>query len=229
MASVEQFIGRRPDGRAIYRYRLSSEDYERLRLELVTRLPTENLGRGHSSLDSLFCLFAAEWWRRKYEGGAWSWHGVRAALHIDDSTDNSLRNAVKIGLEHFDRPLIRDAHGRRRFVMTLACEGGLPLRMLGANGSRIRRYFKAILDDFHAMGMNGHECGVELESVAAVNDGALPALLRNDVVHRLAGTLVAAVWRLRTRIDAESAENPISQLNRSVPDWRDDLPLLTAP
>jgi hypothetical protein len=41
-----------------------------------------------------------------------------------------LLNNTTLGLRYWQRPLLRYAGGDRAFLITLACEGGLPLKLL---------------------------------------------------------------------------------------------------
>jgi len=59
----------RPDGRMLYGYRLSNEDYKSLREILAYTADFGELDEVSSRIrgfSPLFVLYAAEWWRREY-------------------------------------------------------------------------------------------------------------------------------------------------------------------
>ncbi len=67
------------DGRPLYAYRLSDQEYEELIsvLQQINILGIETLARSPlTKWPMAFVLFAAEWWRREYDGGAWSWEDI---------------------------------------------------------------------------------------------------------------------------------------------------------
>ena len=83
----KSFLARRglelPNGDMLFAYRTSMEEYQSLKVVLGNKL-----GQVDSSSRSLiwsvecalFVLYAAEWWRREYTGGAWRWGQVLASI-----------------------------------------------------------------------------------------------------------------------------------------------------
>jgi len=72
-----------PDGRPLYRYRLSEsefDDLEALLQDKVSRIshrfPLNELGTRFPGFPALFVLYAAEWWRRRFDGSHWSWDPI---------------------------------------------------------------------------------------------------------------------------------------------------------
>jgi hypothetical protein len=58
-----------PNGQPLYGYRCTDAEFERMQAILRRSAPdTPTHQRG---LSAIFCMFAAEWWRRNYEGGPW--------------------------------------------------------------------------------------------------------------------------------------------------------------
>ena len=58
-----------PDGRPLYAYRCSTERFEEARDVLAGWSPQRDRDAG----GRVFAVYAAEWWRRHYDGGPWAW------------------------------------------------------------------------------------------------------------------------------------------------------------
>ncbi|HHO54719.1 MAG TPA: hypothetical protein ENK18_28565, partial [Deltaproteobacteria bacterium] len=156
MDRLRHFLGKAPDGREIYRYRLPDERYHELRRYLRESLRS-GLGSTSRENQALFCVFSAEWWRREHECGPWSWEGIRGALGLGGEPYTAIARAAESGLDLLKRPVLRSERGDRRWLVTLACEGGLPLRRLDVEGARLRAYFRDVLEHLEALGMTGGE------------------------------------------------------------------------
>mgnify|MGYP003713055517 CR=1 FL=1 len=75
----------KPDGRWLYAYRLTLQEYQSLKSiihEAATVTPMSLLARRNQRFAALFVLYAAEWWRREYDGGAWKWAPIFASLGL---------------------------------------------------------------------------------------------------------------------------------------------------
>jgi len=117
--------------------------------------------------------------------------------------------------------LLKSHSGDREFLVTLGCEGGLPLRLLRKENAHLSRYFRELLTAYHR---ERHTPGWDATDVARrVAARYLPASLRHDIVFKLSGDLIHSVVKLQAQV-AETA-NPITFLDRAQPQWRDDLPL----
>ena len=208
----------RPDGRPLYAYKVSDQQYAELRQEVL------NLLGGHLPLGAdwapLFCLYAAEAFNREYIGGPWSWETVFKPIRKDVPAHPCLAEWSEKGLKWWERRVIRSKQGHREFLLSLVCEGGLPLSVLRREDAGLRRYFSAVLDTIH----HAQEEGVET-AVAHARDLArlLPASLREEQVFRLSGELIAGIVSLIREIG--DAEDPILALDSKKADWRRRLPL----
>ena len=81
VAWIEGFLDRRelglPDGRALYAYRCSQEEFDSL-ASLLANCPPFH--RAASSPIRAFALYASEWWQREYDGGTWAWEPLLESI-----------------------------------------------------------------------------------------------------------------------------------------------------
>jgi hypothetical protein len=213
----------RPDGRPLYAYRCTLGEGEEIRQHLVAVLAsTPAASRLAAGTEQLFCLWAAEWWRRNHEHGRWRWEELLSALGAEAYGPGNggypqLLTIVGNGLRAWNRDLIRTAHGRA-FLVTLGCEGGLPLKLVTREGGRLRDYFRSLLEELRTYGGT-----LSAQELAERNQHRLPVRLRQDVVFALSAQLTDAVWRLQQEV--RDADDPVAALDWARPDWRIDLPL----
>ncbi|NJA07818.1 hypothetical protein HC024_19090 [Methylococcaceae bacterium WWC4] len=210
----------KPDGRPLYAYKCNEKSYGVLRDILVEQLKMIDYSKASvTTIPYYFCLYAAETFCREHENGIWSWDTVFKALGLNEPEPVYLHDWIERGLAWWKRPLIKQ-NGRRRFLTTIACEGGLPLRLLQKNDAAINQFFRAILDGYYKQGCTGVDAAEMIGRLQAVK---LPPSLRQDVVFHLGGELIAAIVDLQRELG--DAPNTIHSLDRFIPDWRRRLPL----
>ena len=69
-----------PDGRPLYAYKWRDAYYERLKTEVRAQLPRALRGREDRCFAAMFCVYAAETFRRRHAGGPWAWETVFAEI-----------------------------------------------------------------------------------------------------------------------------------------------------
>lgn len=183
------------DGRPLYAYKLRDGEYERLKVAVREQMP--GAGRDDRRFAAMFCVYAAETFRRRHAGGPWTWETVLDGI---GPTPNYQAICVWVeqGLQHFKRPLLRSRSGDREFLVTLACEGGLPLRLLHKENAHLSRYFRELLTAYHR---ERHTPGCDATDIARqVAARYLPASLRHDVVFKLSGDLIQSIVQLQEQV-----------------------------
>ena len=202
-----------PDGRALYGYRTRGADLSQLGLALHRRLergldltPQECAG---------LVLYLSERFCALHEGGAWKWDTVLRELGLG-LTGPELYEAFERGLGWWKRRLIL-VGGRRRFLVTLACEGGLPLALLRKGHTHLRRFFSRLLRDREEFPE------LDLLESARARVHVLPTTLRNEDLCAYAALLIDAVADLRKQ--CRGVEDPLGHLDRTDPHWRNRVPL----
>jgi hypothetical protein len=205
-----------PDGRPLYGYNVGDGEFSQLRMLLYGALAQT---REHSAL---FCIYIAEWWRQNYDGGPWNWSAPLEVLGLDGNRYTELYELIEQGLRYWRRPLVMQ-RGARLFMVTLFCEGGLPLKLLEREGHSLTEFFRRLLDAQARVDLPREM----LPSVAAdLAEVTLSPRLRTDQVYELASDLVQAVVDLRAYIPETG--DPIAGLDRITPGWRDRMPLTLA-
>lgn len=211
---------READGRPLYAYRCDSREFAAFQELLQGRLKRRGWNQ---STAQLFCLLGAEWWRRNHSGGAWKWEGILDSIGAESFSPGAqnyseLLRIVQRGLEGWNRDLLTVGQARA-FLVTLACEGGLPLRLVMNEQTKLRSYFRALLEEFRLF---GHSEIPGRELAERVGD-RLPKGLRQDVVYELTARLAERVLALQQLVG--ESDYPVEELDAHHAGWRDQLPL----
>ena len=201
-----------PDGRPLYAYRCSTERFVDVREALIRWEPRGNLLAGRA-----FAVYAAEWWRRNYNGGPWAWQPLLDSIRCEapfPELYEPLRNAWRWwGI----RPVVLGASVR--YLGTCACQGGLPLHFVSSQHSNVRRFLRALLRHyctFRRVVDDGYVLAEQLRSY-------LPRSLRHEPVYRLCADIMDQIWGLRDVGPPD--EDPVGILDRRTPDWRSRMPI----
>jgi hypothetical protein len=74
-----------PDGRPLYAYRLTDTEFDSLQ-QLLTRKDHRDIEAmgGEDHFLTCWFLYASEWWKRCYSGGAWSWTPIFKSINFED-------------------------------------------------------------------------------------------------------------------------------------------------
>lgn len=200
-----------PDGRPLYAYRCANESFDELRGLFTGWNPRDSVG------DRAFAVYAAEWWRRRYNGGPWAWQplqdSIRCAAPFHELYP-PLRNAWRWWRV---KPVVLGASVR--YLGTCACQGGLPLRFVSNPTSNVRHFLRALLREYRAFRRvvdDGYLLAEPLRSY-------LPRSLRQEPVYRLCADVMEQIWNLRNLGSHE--EDPVAVLDRQSPEWRSGMPI----
>ena len=216
-AKTGEFV---PDGRPLYAYKCKKKDYQGIKMLVQKMLPEAFGGHLEPSFSPLFCIYAAESWRRKHEGGPWKWETVFSDIYNSDPSHSNIRKWVKKGLNYWKRPILQSLVGRNEYLVTIACEGGLPLLLLQKENAHLYRYFKNLIECYHR---ERHSSACDAADIARRLSAILLPSLRHDIVFTLGGDLIKKIVDLQEEV--ADALNPVRALDRIHENWRDSLPL----
>ena len=210
----------RPDGRPLYAYKMSDTTYADLKDLSHQLILLDQNGKLAPHLAPIFCLYAVETFRREHAEGPWAWETIFQPLGAGAPPHQQIADWVEKGLKWWQRPLLRGKDGSRLFLVTIACEGGLPLRLLQRENTHLTQFFRTVLESYYRTGQGDEKIA---EATARQQAHRLPRSLRQDPVFHLAATLIVKIGELHSRIG--EATDPIAALDQKAPDWRRDLPL----
>jgi hypothetical protein len=213
----------RPDGRPLYRYRTDDGEYAQAKRMLRGLAEAGRLVESDSRTGALFVAYCAEWFRRESASTFLRWDDPAPDL-FPSVPYGSKRALTTSGLKYWRRPLRKSDHAHE-FLLTVALEGGFPVRIL-AEGARgwLKEYLRAIMRRAIACGVAGSE---EILTIAEEERGRLRKSYQHDDFVALCSELVTGLLELRHKAEAESATGIRNSalLDVRYPDWRDELPI----
>ena len=214
----------KPTGKMLFRYRASQNEYHQLKDLLVARFTA--LSGAPWRFDSraecaLFVLYASEWWRREYAGGAWRWHDIfkslTAAPYKVEPADRS--TAVERGLYAWG---LRPSADGRKYLGAIVANGGLPLQMVARGDGVLSRLLLSATRKAQLLGWEALQLVGYFESHS---DDMVKHLRAPEIYHLLA-EMVTTVMALRREYQLAGLENPVAVLDQKEPRWRERFPVL---
>jgi hypothetical protein len=205
----------RADGRPLYAYKVTNRELSQLAYSLKRILETR-IQLGLVEAAGLVLLAAGRFCAR-HETGHWRWEtALGEVLPATWRPDSRFYEMVERGLAWWRRKVVV-AGGTREFLVTIACEGGLPLALVSREGTHLRNYFGRLLRTREEFPM------LDIDDSARSLSYVLPPTLVNDPLLAFAALLIDAVADLRQQVRGE--KDPIEALRKKVPDWEHRIPL----
>lgn len=217
-----------PDGRPLYRYRLTQEEFDELEKLLKTWVTHLNrrasfalIAGRLSGFPALFVLYAAEWWRRRYKGGHWAWEPILKEIGADPSewTPQQRSICVSKGLKEWGLRPRED--GGLRYLGSVAVQGGLPMQLLAQARGRVGLVLKRVLQLAADTPVTQSDLLEWVKSLAH----QLPQTFRQAAVFSLLADIAWCVLELKAEANLKSSTSAIEQLDRHIPNWRERFPL----
>jgi hypothetical protein len=225
--SVKSFLARSgltaPDERALFKYPLDDETFERLK-DLLKRAGTHGFTTVGWEVSALFVLWCAHWFQRRYSGGHRRWQDIAEALQVD-FLDNDARRLTQVGLEIWRRKVRGDSS--RQWLMTLAVEGGFPAGILEEADRWLTRYLSRVVGTLLA----SESVEPALAFAAAQKESNYAATAyRQDIFYALAADLAATIVHFRRKADVDKPRGVSASewLDATQPGWRKNLPIATS-
>lgn len=212
----------RPDGRPLYAYRLSDEDFQSLK-QLLTRCDHRDIEAMGGEPHYLTCwfLYASEWWKRCYAGGAWSWAPMFQTLNFGDLDQQMRRKWVDAASEFWH--LKDEVVGGKRFLGKVVVNGGLPLQLIKEADGKLYGILHATLNE--ALRSTSPLSGAQLLAQIELQSSYLPKSYRQPTVYGLLAQVISTVLVLKNSLSTNSEDDPVDLLDHQNPDWLNEFPL----
>lgn len=218
-----------PDGRDLYRYRLSEDEFNTLENllrnwigKLTARANLDVIAARLTGFRGLFVLYAAEWWRRRYDGSHWSWEPIVRAIGADPDewTQTQRSDCIRLGLQEWG--LAVRATGGLRYLGSIAIQGGLPLHLLAQARGGIGQVLGRVLQLAGTTRATPADLLAWIESL----QGSLPKSYRHAAIYTLLTDVAWTVLNLKEEAHLAAGADAISQLDQKLGrHWRERFPL----
>lgn len=214
-------------GMPLYSYRVSKEEFTELEGLLSERLARYlklyslgDIARLVVHFPPLFVLYAAEWWRRRYDGTGWSWEPIVESLGAPANGWSHVQRSdcVERGLAEWGLGL-RGTHGLR-FLGSIAFNGGLPMQLLATARGDIGRVLTRVL----RLAGGGSADPADIQGWITSLASYLPNAYRQQEIYVLLTEVVLTILRLRVSANLTTATGAIAELDRRDPHWRNLFP-----
>lgn len=218
---ISGFLAKRslriPDGRPLFAYKTSIEEYEALRHLLQN---CADLKLSTSIYAQAWLLFAAEWWKREYPGGAWRWGPLLKAVGLRDVNHDRTRKLVIEGRAQWRLETAIKNEGKR-FIGLVAVNGGLPMRLVESAQGGLSGLLRMVTE--HALRYSLHD--EQLRQAIEAQAALLPPCYQQAQVYELLDNIVSAVLYIRKTYSLHGVEDPIAKLEKECPYWENLFPI----
>lgn len=217
-----------PDGRPLYRYRLTEDEFLELEAlqrywlsKLFPRFDLDDVATRLTGFSALFVLYAAEWWRRRYDGAHWAWEPILRVLgaNPDEWSPAQRSECVRQGLQ--DWGLKPRESGGLRFLGAIAVQGGLPMRLLAEARGKIGQVLSQVLKLAGQTSITPNDLQTWVESLQST----LPKSYRQTAIFTLLADVAWAVLHLKDEAGLTDSAHAIARLDAQIPTWRERFPL----
>ncbi|MDX1252066.1 MAG: hypothetical protein IDH49_07455 [Gammaproteobacteria bacterium] len=217
-----------PDGRPLYAYRLTETQFETLQNTLCSKLDSYlkfgtlgALANSNEIFCALFVLYAAEWWRCRYDGSKWSWEPILADLGALQGSWSSIQrnDCVARGLKKWQLKISETAG--YRYLGAVAVQGGLPMQLLATARGNIGRILRRVL----GLVRGGAAGFTEIRGWIASLRDELPKSYQKEEIYDLLTDVITTVLSLRNEAGLTRSAEAIAQLDQQMPGWRNRFPL----
>ncbi|MDE4593042.1 STY4851/ECs_5259 family protein [Sinorhizobium meliloti] len=219
------FLSRRnlkaPDGQPFHRYRMTDTEFSEAGVVLRGLAARRKLIPDERTACGVFAAFCAEWFRREATSTFRKWDALAPdifpAIH-----GNQKREMAENGLRFWRRPLL-EINGANEYLLSLALEGGVPVKVIADEGAGwLRDYLRHLL----RFALAGQEVAA-VRGYAHDESYRIKLSYRNDAFVDLCAELAAEVAKWRTVVESEAIAgiDPVSFLDAKYPTWKESIPV----
>lgn len=210
-----------PDGRSFHRYRMSDVEFSEAEALLRGLVAKRKLVPEARMACGIFAAFCAEWFRREATSTFRKWDALAPdifpAIH-----GNQKRVMAETGLQFWRRPLL-ELNGSNEYLLSLALEGGVPVKIIAEEGSGwLKDYLRHLL----RFALAGHEVSA-VRGYAHDESHRIKLSYRNELFVDLCAEFISEVarWRSVVKHEALAGMDPVSFLDATYPSWKDSIPV----
>lgn len=229
---LQSFLAKRnlqhPNGEMLYVYQMNKQEYNDLQAVLINNCKNHSICDllKNDNFSRLFVLYAADWWKREYDGGVWSWDPIFSSItdEILKPHQIAVRTAAINSAFKYWKYNITLTTGKK-YLGAIIANGGIPSKFLQtANQSPLVRVLSGVLR--FASENNILNNDKELFLYTKNSAKKLPEVMRKDEICELITELVSTILKLKQEYKLQDVSNPITTLNYRCPNWKDRFPLL---
>ncbi len=216
-----------PDGRAVYKYKLSDELVSKAESILKYNkniLENDNLEKFKPLCGLLIC-WAAEIFKRNVDVASPEWKDIFKYLQIDPSV-NQREKMVKFGLDYLGIK-VKEISGRREWLVTIQLLGGFPLNLfINEKESWLKDYFSKILAEaFRYNEKITHEISSEI--VRKKDFSFNKKSYDDDIFYDLAADFICELQNLKIEYapNLQRGESLVGKFEQFIPSWQANLPI----
>jgi hypothetical protein len=210
-----------PDGRILYKYQLSKQEYSLLKNSLKANRRQLESSLYFKYWAAAFCLYVSEWYRRDYDS-SWSWIECERQLELS-LTQLQHEKIVICGIRDFwKRKIHKRGSTGRDLLGTLFFEGGLPWPLIKQEGHSFGNIIKRCFGDYYQLGNRGY---LIIDIVNKYRE-SLPQVFQNDDSLLLIAGIVDSLRHASEKFDLSGEISPYEFLMRTEPEWKANFPLL---
>lgn len=211
------------NGQMLFRYRATQAEYQELKAIFSARFAALAGApwRYESNAESaLFVLYASEWWRREYAGGAWRWTSIFESLTTDSYRVDPLERSaiVELGLRAWGH---RPSEDGKKYLGAIVAHGGLPLKLLARGDGVISHLLLSATRKAQMLGWGEQQLVGYFES----HREDMVQHVRAAEIYRLLSEMVLTVLTLRGEYKLAGVGNPVAVLEQMEPKWRERFPI----
>lgn len=212
-----------PSGVLLYEYHVTDEELVELRRYLAEASRCQDPGDSRSFAAAWF-LYAAEWWKRSYSGGAWGWSGVFGSVPIDEPDTLTRQTWVLRAKTYWKIPGALPV--ARPYLGLVILNAGIPSKLIEESHGKIAALFRLV---FRRIG-KGEQSHCDILEAVREQQSLLPQTYREESIFSLVASVVESVLRLRQEYRLTESVDPLAKLEQVCPLWQRRFPLgLNAP
>lgn len=212
----------------LYKLRATSDEFDALSFvlndfveEKAPFMSVNSVIERFPLFNKLFVLYAAEWWKRKYSGGHWTWKHIIDGLGIneDDISPQKRSMCVSRGLSGWNLK-IADTSGKR-FLGAIAIQGGLPVHFLTTQEGNIYKVLEKLVK--HAEGV---EVSVSrLEAWAEELYYFLPNTYQKKEIYALLAQVIDVLFNIKRSASGQTNKAVLHEWRTNHKIWLSELPI----